>query len=559
MRTEAAGYIGYPVGLVVGFLGPLTFAILMPFSASTAVAGSLVAVASVMVAGALMTLGHMAKVYGRRRAREAGDVLGQLGLDYTPGIFESSETSSMLAAFAELVPGVTRFTWVRSAGEGPHWWVRVAGFSTSDGEERFVARASVGPGESTPVYPSLKQTVTFVRAEAATGEAIAGEAATQPLPAAWRAALNDAWVIRAASPEEAQAAMTDSVVDALNSYGQPGVTAVAGPQDVFVWSSPGAHADPRVAASLASALYGAYTVPVRRFSLESAGAATAARPGDERARIGSLRTDSAGRAQPVLRAIAGILATVVLAGAAVFTRFSTLGEFAANAWYLPAIQAAVLFVVGTPAVLLSPDHQKRQRAVATHALHLADSQDWRYRQRDVELERGWATRPFGSVKRLTASPAASGPTTRGVLGGVAYLEGDLGVWPFFRVFSSRVVWAALPPGLPHMSIVRENVKSRVAELAGWSDVEVESDQFNKAWRVTASDPRSAHALLTPVVIEMLNDIAVEGITFHLDGGRVLLWDDGRAKEVDLDARLEFVDRLAAAVPRMWGESAERDG
>jgi hypothetical protein len=554
MLAKVAGYGAYGLGLVVAFLGPLIFAIRTSFSTSTAVVGSLVSVACVIVAGALMTLGHMAMVYGRRHAREVGDLRGQLGLDFTPDTFDSQGTESMLAAFRALVPGVTRFTWVRNTS-GDHWGTRVAGFSTSAGEERFVVRASASEERRNPAYLSLTQAVTFVRAESTAGTVTKGPSTAEPLPEVGHAAFNDEWVVRADAPESAQATMTDAVVDALNSYGQPGVTAVAGPDDVFVWSSPGAHADPGVAASLSSALYAAYALPLRHFSLEETEDATPAPSSGEDARLGRLRSDSAGRAQGLLRGYAGFISTGFLAAVAVVTRFSPPGGDPTNAWYLAAIQAGVLIVVGSVVMRLAPDHEKRQRAVATHALHLADSQGWRYQQEDVELERGWEKRPFGSVKRLTASPAASGPTTRGVLGGVAYLEGDLGVWPLFRVFSSRVVWAALPPGVPQMSIVRHNFRSRVAEMAGWGAVEVESDQFNRAWRVTASDPRAAHALLTPVVIDVLNNIAIEGITFLLDGERVVLWDDGRAKEVDLDARLELVDHLAAAVPHFW----DRDG
>jgi hypothetical protein len=50
------------------------------------------------------------------------------------------------------------------------------------------------------------------------------------------------------------------------------------------------------------------------------------------------------------------------------------------------------------------------------------------------------------------------------------------------------------------------------------------------------------------MIALLTEIADEGVAYHLDGTRVVMWDDGRKSSVDLARRVELVERFVAALP-----------
>ncbi|WP_291377682.1 hypothetical protein [Demequina sp.] len=50
------------------------------------------------------------------------------------------------------------------------------------------------------------------------------------------------------------------------------------------------------------------------------------------------------------------------------------------------------------------------------------------------------------------------------------------------------------------------------------------------------------------MISFLTEVADEGLAFHVDGDRVLLWDDGRRVDVDLARRMELIERFVGAPP-----------
>ena len=221
-------------------------------------------------------------------------------------------------------------------------------------------------------------------------------------------------------------------------------------------------------------------------------------------------------------------------------------EWGMQAWW----GAAALAVVGVVVAVVDNSLERRQRASAAAVVTLATQRGWRFRQRDRVVEQGWSRRPFAGVARLVASPTATGLSAWGTASGVAYLEGDRGRWPLLRAFAARVAWATVPGRLPVVDIVREGPLSTMFTAWAGMDVDVESMEFNSAWRVRAESARVAHALLTPAVVQVLNEVAAtDHVAFHLDGDRVVLWDDATREHEDLSARLALVERLAAAVPR----------
>jgi hypothetical protein len=192
--------------------------------------------------------------------------------------------------------------------------------------------------------------------------------------------------------------------------------------------------------------------------------------------------------------------------------------------------------------------KQRQERAAQALGAIAAARRWLYVQRDLALEQGWIRPPFSLARSLWAVPAAYTGTSWGRLG-LAYIEADVSRGrALTRFFTSRVVWAEVGARLPDVTFMREDFATWLVKRCGGSDLDVESYAFNRLWRVRTDDPRAVHGMLQPTMIALLTDLADEGISFHLDGHRVLLWDDGRDATVDLEHRVELIQRFVAALP-----------
>lgn len=205
----------------------------------------------------------------------------------------------------------------------------------------------------------------------------------------------------------------------------------------------------------------------------------------------------------------------------------------------------VVFVIAWRAMSRA---KRTEESFALQVLEVARNREWTILARAAELETGWMRKPFSRVHRMRWGPAALGQVPGGTAG-VASVEGDIGVGAWApRLFASRVAWADTGVELPRMDFLREGFSTGVAKLCGGSDLDVESYAFNALWRIRTEDARAAHALLQPTMIALLTDIADEGVAYHLDGTRVVMWDDGSNSTVDLERRLELVERFVAALP-----------
>ena len=68
---------------------------------------------------------------------------------------------------------------------------------------------------------------------------------------------------------------------------------------------------------------------------------------------------------------------------------------------------------------------------------------------------------------------------------------------------AHIVGLALPTYLPTVEVTPEGLGARLAKLVGAQDVQFESEAFNRAYRVAATDQRTGHAILHPRLMERL--------------------------------------------------------
>ncbi|GEK20307.1 DUF3137 domain-containing protein [Cellulomonas xylanilytica] len=117
---------------------------------------------------------------------------------------------------------------------------------------------------------------------------------------------------------------------------------------------------------------------------------------------------------------------------------------------------------------------------------------------------------------------------------------------------AHVVALALPTYLPTVEVTPEGLGARLAKLVGAQDVQLESDAFNRAYRVAARDQRTGHAILHPRLMERLLRPDALGTAWRIDGTWILSWASGTTDLDRLASRLGLLSAVARSVPRhVW--------
>ncbi len=114
-----------------------------------------------------------------------------------------------------------------------------------------------------------------------------------------------------------------------------------------------------------------------------------------------------------------------------------------------------------------------------------------------------------------------------------------------------VVVLRLPGALPHLEVTHEGIfGGAVANAFGFRDLQFESEQFNRAFRVKADDERFGHAVITPRMMEML--LARGEIGWRFEGNSLIGWDKGAHDPTEVLNRLALLDQVAAQIPPYVG-------
>lgn len=163
------------------------------------------------------------------------------------------------------------------------------------------------------------------------------------------------------------------------------------------------------------------------------------------------------------------------------------------------------------------------------------------------------------VSRLTGFPFGMGSqrraedVIRGAYGGIEFVH-------YTYVFEHRVadegraeqVFTVTqipgPTRLPRLELVPEDAGSRVLGALGAADIDLESAQFNRQWRVLCDDRRYAIDVLDPRMMERLMAQHITGLAVRIDGDRILAWSAGRADVGELARRVGLVVGVAQRIP-----------
>lgn len=192
----------------------------------------------------------------------------------------------------------------------------------------------------------------------------------------------------------------------------------------------------------------------------------------------------------------------------------------------------------------------RSRRMHDEYLEFARLHGWTYESRTHEFNHRFSGFPFGQGSARRQESVLRGSyngqqcaTFAHVFDAVRDRDGTTRGTQAFQV-----TLAELPVALPRLDIVPENLPAAIAKALGGGDVDVESHAFNQRWRVISNDPRYAHSVLDPRMVERLLASDVEGLAVRIDGGAVYVWSMGRRGVDNLARRLGVVSGIARRIP-----------
>lgn len=205
---------------------------------------------------------------------------------------------------------------------------------------------------------------------------------------------------------------------------------------------------------------------------------------------------------------------------------------------LVALGLVAVLVVGGIGALLA---KGRRDALQAWALE----NGWTLHGSDRSLVSRWPGQPFRTGSSRRATEVTSGPATpasgrRALSFRYSYTTHDGGEHGSTTTHEHHVVAVFLPSPLPALDLVPEGLGTKIAKAFGGQDIQFESADFNRRWRVTGPDLRFAHDVVHPRVMARLLEPDVAGMRFRFVGDALLTWYPGRPR---LDTVLWTAARL----------------
>jgi len=196
--------------------------------------------------------------------------------------------------------------------------------------------------------------------------------------------------------------------------------------------------------------------------------------------------------------------------------------------------------------------RKRQQAIAAWA----SAAGWSFEGRDDSLVYRWAGEPFGK-----GDERETDEVLRGTYAGAEAVSFTYRVTDVSRdsdgktdrsTTSYHVVALELPAALSTVEVTPEGLGARIAKMVGAQDIQFESDEFNRAYRVEGAEPQVAHAVIHPRLMERLLEPGTKGTAWRIEGSSILSWDNGSTDVDRITSTLGLLATIRDSVPRhVW--------
>lgn len=116
---------------------------------------------------------------------------------------------------------------------------------------------------------------------------------------------------------------------------------------------------------------------------------------------------------------------------------------------------------------------------------------------------------------------------------------------YFSIYSAR-----LQRPLPTLHVSREGIFGSLARAVGIHDIEFESEQFNKTFKVKGDDRKFASDVLNPQMMQFLLHTDAPG--FSIIGADIVLVRRGRLKLETVESTVGYLETVLSHVPEfVW--------
>lgn len=212
----------------------------------------------------------------------------------------------------------------------------------------------------------------------------------------------------------------------------------------------------------------------------------------------------------------------------------------------------VLAVAAGGAVLwlLWRAEQRWKAALASYAV----AQGWSFTARD-DSQADREGRPFGTGSSRRAENVLAGSLDGTPFTAFDYrytTESGSGKNRSRQTHRFAVLCLALRAPLPRLEITQENVLHKIGGALGFDDIELESDAFNRRFRVTGEDRKLAYDVLHARTMEAL--LARDDVAMRLQGGEVVCWRSGRLAPEELSGWAATPRAVVDGIPEfVWSD------
>jgi hypothetical protein len=190
----------------------------------------------------------------------------------------------------------------------------------------------------------------------------------------------------------------------------------------------------------------------------------------------------------------------------------------------------LLFLVGVPLVgYLAYLSWKQEQKRREQLLVWASTNGYAYAAEDDSWCERWNGAPFGQGDHRRARNVVTGVVADHPFAAFDYTyethstdsKGNRTTTTHRYVVCSL----QLPTVLPMLQVTPESLFSRIGNLLGLDDIELESEDFNRRFRVHANDRKFASDVLSPRTMQALLDRP--DLSWRIQGVDILSWQDGR--------------------------------
>jgi Protein of unknown function (DUF3137) len=220
----------------------------------------------------------------------------------------------------------------------------------------------------------------------------------------------------------------------------------------------------------------------------------------------------------------------------------------------------LLFGIGVVAVLVGGYvvNRKRRERIMTFCV----ARGWRYVAEDRSLVAQYSGQPFGQGDHQRARNVI-----RGHESGRDFVAFDYS----FETHSSdskgrhttthnfAVCAVPLPAYLPTLEVRPAGVFGKLADAVGLtSDVDLESEAFNRAFTVRATDRKFATDVLSPRTMQYL--LTAPPASWCVQGVSMFRWQSGHLDPTDVIVSASVLDRIATGIPAfVWKDHQTHHG